>query len=183
LSLGVPRHKGERGRLSYVLWQEENVMPILALEVISEKYNGEYEAKLETYQDIGILYYVIYNPLASQKRKHKNRLALEVYKLVNGAYQLIPANEHGVVWLPEISVGIGCEVRSVASWEREWLHLYDEASNRYLTDNEIAKQERLLAAQEHSIAVQERMAKQQAEQKAQRLAEKLRSMGIDPDEI
>jgi Uma2 family endonuclease len=176
LAVGVPRHKGERGRLSYVLWQEENVLPILVLEVVSEKYNGEYEAKLETYQDIGILYYVIYNPLANLKRKYKKRLALEVYKLVNGVYQLIPANDRGIVWLPDISVGMGCEVRSFATWEREWLYLYDRANNRYLTDNEIAKQER-------SIATQERIARQQAEQKAQRLAEQLRTMGIDPDQI
>jgi Uma2 family endonuclease len=183
LSVGVPRHKSEGGRLSYVLWQEENVMPILALEVISEKYNGEYEAKLETYQDMGILYYAIYNPLASQKRKYKNRLSLEIYKLVDGVYQLTPANEQGIVWMPEISVGIGYEVRSFATWEREWLYLYDKDCNRYLTDQEIANQERL-------IALQERIAKQEAEaiatqerQQKEKLEAYLRSIGIDPDEI
>ncbi|MFM6787125.1 MAG: Uma2 family endonuclease, partial [Microcystis panniformis] len=34
-----------------------------------------------------------------------------------------------------------------------------------------------------AIAEQERFAKQQAEQKAQRLAERLRSLGINPDEM
>jgi Uma2 family endonuclease len=43
---------GERGRLSYVLWEEAYIMPILALEVISEKYNGEYEGKLADYQTL-----------------------------------------------------------------------------------------------------------------------------------
>jgi hypothetical protein len=42
LALGVPRYKSEGGRLSYVLW-EEKVLPILAFEVVSKKYNSEYE--------------------------------------------------------------------------------------------------------------------------------------------
>ena len=163
LAVGVPRHKSERGRLSYVLWQEENVLPILALDAISEKYNGEYETKLETYQDIGILYYAIYNPLASQKLKYKKRLSLKIYKLVNDVYQLIPPNEQGIVWMPEISLGVGCEVRSFATWYREWVYLYDEAGNRYLTVDETATQERIAKQQAEAIASQERTAKQQAE--------------------
>jgi Uma2 family endonuclease len=190
LAVGVPRHKSEGGRLSYVLWQEGNVMPILALEVISEEYNGEYEKKLETYQDIGILYYAIYNPLAKKKKKYKDRLSLEIYKLVDGDYQLIPANEQGIVWLSEISLGMGCEVRSFATWYREWVYLYDEAGNRYLTANEIAERERLIANQERiakeqaeEIANQERQEKLQERQEKERLEAYLRSIGVDPNEI
>jgi Uma2 family endonuclease len=204
LAVGVPRHKNEAGRLSYVLWEEENVMPILALEVISQEYNGEYEKKLEAYQNIGILYYVIYNPLTKKGRKYKHRSSLEIYKLVDDVYQLIPANEQGIVWIPEISLGMGCEVRAFASWEREWLYLYDQNGDRYLTDREIAAQERqeklqermakqeamaianrqqLIAKRQRLIANQERMAKQEAEQKAERFAEKLRELGFDPNEM
>jgi Uma2 family endonuclease len=163
LAVGVPRHKSESGRLSYVLWQEENVMPILALEVISEEYNGEYEKKLKAYQNIGILYYAVYNPLIKKKRKYKQRMSLEIYKLIDDAYQLIPANEKGIVWIPEICLGIGCEVRAFASWEREWLYLYDENGDRYLTANEIANQERMAKQKAEKIANQERTAKEQAE--------------------
>jgi Uma2 family endonuclease len=62
LALGVERHTGERGRLSYLLWAEPT-LPILVLEVVSERYNSEYEEKLADYQTLGILYYAIYNPL------------------------------------------------------------------------------------------------------------------------
>jgi hypothetical protein len=41
----------------------------------------------------------------------------------------------------------------------------------------------LISDQERQIAPQERLAKQEAEQKAQRLAEKLRSLGINPDGV
>jgi Uma2 family endonuclease len=59
LALGVPRHIGESGRLSYSIWGEK-VLPILFFEVISKEYNSEYENKLEKYQNLGIRYYVIY---------------------------------------------------------------------------------------------------------------------------
>ncbi|REJ38644.1 MAG: Uma2 family endonuclease, partial [Microcystis flos-aquae DF17] len=47
---------------------------------------------------------------------------------------------------------------------------------RYLTAEERANQA-------EAIAAQERLAKQEAEQKAIRLAERLRALGINPDEM
>jgi len=41
LSLGVERFVGEEGRLSYVLWEEDGIVPIWVLEVVSKTYNGE----------------------------------------------------------------------------------------------------------------------------------------------
>jgi len=46
-----------------------------------------------------------------------------------------------------------------------------------------AQQERLAKEEAEAIAEQERLAKEEAEQKAQRLAERLRSLGINPDEL
>jgi hypothetical protein len=101
---------------------------------------------------------------------------LEIYKLVDGNYRLIPANKQGIVWMPEIALGMGCEIRSFATWEREWLYLYDEAGNRYLTANEIAIQERrgkqeaeTIAARERSIALQERQEKLQERQEKEQM--------------
>jgi hypothetical protein len=47
----------------------------------------------------------------------------------------------------------------------------------------IADQERLAKQEAEAIAAQERLAKQEAEQKAIRLAERLRLLGINPDEV
>jgi len=83
------------------------------------------------------------------------------------------------------------------AWYREWLYWYDGSGNRYLSASErameaeaIAERERLakqeaeaIAERERSIANQERLAKQKAEEKAQQLAQRLRDLGIDPDEI
>jgi Uma2 family endonuclease len=210
LAIGVKHDTGERGRLSYVLWEEAYIMPILALEVISEKYNGEYEDKLTDYQTLGILYYAIYNPFSGRRGRFKNRQRLEVYKLVAGKYERIQS-ENNRVWLPEIGLALGYEQGEHIAWVREWLYWYDRSGNRYLTAEERAQQERLIAQQERLIAQQERLAKQEAEaiaqqerlakqeaeaianqerlakeeaeKKAQRLAERLRALGINPDEM
>ncbi|WP_199320689.1 Uma2 family endonuclease [Leptolyngbya sp. FACHB-261] len=58
----MPRLKSERGRLSYVLWEENWTIPQLALEVVSRTPGSECNDKIQKYAQIGVLYYVIYNP-------------------------------------------------------------------------------------------------------------------------
>jgi Putative restriction endonuclease len=137
-------------------------MPLLALEVISEKYNGEYEDKFTDYQTLGILYYAIYNPFSGRRGRFKKRQRLEVYRLIAGKYELLQS-ENNRVWLPEIGLALGYEQGEHIAWVREWLYWYDEAGDRYLTAQERANQERLIATQERLIAQQERLAKQEAE--------------------
>jgi Uma2 family endonuclease len=208
LALGVKPRPDRGGRLSYVLW-EEKVPPILVLEVVSNKYGSEYEDKLEQYQNLGILYYVIYNPLSGRGGRHKNRQSLEVYKLIDGKYELLESvsliHEDGkMVWMPEILLGIGCESGIRGNWEREWVYWYDRNCVRYPTDDERVELERLGKQQAEAIALQEYQARQQAElvllqerliadrerlekeqekQQKEKLAAYLRSLGINPDDI
>ena len=157
LSLNVERSFDENLRLSYLLWEEE-ILPILVLEVVSAKPGGEYTTKLQEYAQMGVLYYVIYHP----KRRRKSKL--EIYKLIQGNYELQNANP---LWMPEISLGIGCERAEYDDLMREWLYWYDENGNRYPTPYEQIEQERQQTEQER--------------QRADRLATKLRDLGIDPD--
>lgn len=182
LAMGVKHDTGERGRLSYVLWEEQNIMPILSLEVVSERYNSEYEEKLADYQALGILYYAIYNPLSGRRGRFKNRQRLEVYRLIAGKYELLPI-ENNRVWLPEIDLALGYEQGEHIAWQREWLYWYNASGDRYLTANEravnaeiMAAQERLSKQQMQAIADQERLQKE-------KLAAYLRSIGVDPDAI
>ncbi|MGK7932023.1 MAG: DUF4351 domain-containing protein [Microcystaceae cyanobacterium] len=122
LSVGVPRIIDEGLRLSYVLWEEEK-LPILVIEVVSQKRRGEYTTKKQDYADLGILYYVIYNPL------RKRKPTLEVYQLINGDYQLMNGEP---IWLSEIGLGIGKQWGSYLGIEREWLYWYNESRRRYL---------------------------------------------------
>jgi Uma2 family endonuclease len=153
LSIGIPRVIHEKLRSSYVLWEEQK-LPSLVLEVVSQTYRNEYSTKKEFYaQDLGILYYVVYNP----QRKIKE--TLEVYKLVDGEYILITGNP---VWLPEIGLGIGKEKGTYQGITREWLYWFDENGKRFLTP-----EERI----------------QQSEEKAKKLAEMLKNLGVDPESL
>jgi Uma2 family endonuclease len=54
LSLGVERFFDENLRLSYAIWEEEQV-PILVLEVVSQSYRGEYTTKKDEYAKLGVI--------------------------------------------------------------------------------------------------------------------------------
>ncbi|GAA6621646.1 Uma2 family endonuclease [Scytonema sp. NUACC26] len=159
LSLGVRRIINENLRLSYLLW-EEKVLPIMVLEVVSKKRRGEYTKKKDFYAKLGILYYVIYNPI------RPNKPPLDVYRLVNGEYVKQKGNP---VWLEEIGLGIGYERGTHLGITRDWLYWYDQQGVRYLTPEEQAT-----TAEQRATT---------AEQRAKRLAEELRSLGIDPDTL
>jgi Uma2 family endonuclease len=159
LSLDIERFYHEELRPNYLLWQE-NVIPIFVLELLSATYHQKYTGKWEKYKDLGILYYVVY----SSRRRNDPRF--EVYKLVNGCYELQPGNP---VWMPEIGLGIGCERGNYSGVTREWLYWYDADGKRYLTPEEQVKESAQLVRQES--------------QRADRLAERLRELGIDPDNI
>lgn len=137
LSLGVPRRKNDpKGRLSYVLLEENNIAPILVLELVSQTYGKEYEEKINAYARLGVLYYVIYNPEYYQRDKHQ---PFEVYRLENGIYLLCSGEP---VWMPEINLGIGRGQGVHEGWQREWLYWFDEQGNRFPTPEEVAQQER-----------------------------------------
>jgi len=182
LALGVKHDTGERGRLSYVLWEEQNIMPILSLEVVSERYNSEYEDKLADYQALGILYYAIYNPLSGRRGRFKNRQRLEVYRLIAGKYELLPI-ENNRVWLPEIDLALGYEQGEHIAWQREWLYWYNASGDRYLTANERAVNAEIIAAQERLAKQQIQEIADQERQQREKLAAYLRSIGVDPDAI
>ena len=197
LAIGVPQLKSEGGRLSYLLWQEQ-VKPIMVLEVISKEYNGEYDLKLRQYQELGIIYYVIYNSLSGRRGLYKRHESLEVYKLINGEYELLPSvtllsesgksesgkSESGkVVWIPEINLGIGCERRILGNWERDWLYWYDRNCVRYPTAEERAQQAEVAQQQAESARQQAEAIAMQERNDKEKLAAHLRSMGINPDEI
>jgi len=145
LSLGVERVFHEDLRLSYAIWEEKQV-PVLVLEVVSQKQRGEYSTKKDLYADLGVLYYAIYNP------RRRRKPTLEVYRLVNGNYILQPGDR---VWLPEIGLAIGKEKGNFQGITREWLYWYNEQGKRLLTP----------------------------EEKVQKLADMVRQLGGNPDDL
>jgi Uma2 family endonuclease len=136
LSLGVERRKKSGSRSSYVVWEENGIVPTFVLEVVSQTYGGEYDKKMEIYAKLNVLYYVVYNPNFWKRDQHQ---PLEVYKLVNGFYQLQIGEPF---WMQEVGLGIGRGMNSDAGLESEVLYWYNQQSSRYQTAEELLTQYR-----------------------------------------
>jgi Uma2 family endonuclease len=160
LSIGVERRKGGKSRKSYAVWEERGIVPILALEMVSQTFRGEYDEKMDIYAKLGVLYYVAYNPDYWQRNKHQ---PFEVYKLVEGKYELQRGEPY---WMPEIGLGIGrCRVVFDNEWQ-EQLAWFDRKGNRYLSEAEAERQQ-----------------KEVERQRREQLEAFLRSRGFDPDNL
>jgi Uma2 family endonuclease len=170
LSLEVERLKSAGGRLSYVLWEENNVVPLLAIEVVSKTYGKEYDEKQTKYAQIGVLYYVVYNPDYWERDKHN---PFEVYRLENGVYV---RQEDEPVWIVEIGLGIGRGRGTYRAWTREWLYWYDQERNRLPSPDERTERAEQRAEQERQRAEQERRLREE-------LIARLRERGIDLDAL
>ncbi|MEL6440705.1 MAG: Uma2 family endonuclease [Cyanobacteria bacterium J06621_8] len=153
LSLGVERKKGGKSRRSYVVWEESGIVPALVLEMVSHQPGDEYSEKMALYAKLGVLYYVIYNPEFWQRDRHQ---PLEVYKLLNGSYQLQIGEPY---WMSEIGLGIGRYQGQIGGLEQEMLTWYDSRGNRHLSGEE------------------------QERQRAERLSAYLRSQGINLEQL
>jgi Uma2 family endonuclease len=145
-------------RRSYVLWQEY-VAPLIVLEFVSGNGSEERDCtpttgKFWVYeQAIRVPFYGIYEVKKAQ---------IEVYHLVDGLYAQLEANDRGHYSIPQMGVELGIWQGQYQNAELPWLRWWDLQGSLLLTGNERAQQEK---------------------QRADRLAEYLRSQGIDPDQI
>ncbi len=183
LSLGVERQKGGKSRRSYAVWEENEIVPILTLEMVSYTPGNEYDEKMEIYRGLGVLYYIIYNPEFWLRDGHQ---PFEVYKLNSArTYQLQIGEPY---WMPEVGLGIGRYRGVFNGIDRELLGWFDRSGTRYLMPEESvqierqrAQEERQIAQEERQIAQAERQIAQEERERADRLAAQLRALGVDPN--
>jgi len=172
-------------RRSYVLWKEV-VAPLIAIEFVSGNGSEERDAtppsetdkvgKFWVYeQAIRIPFYAIFEA---------KKASVEVYHLVDGSYEKLQPNDRGHYPIAVMGVELGIKEDAGLPWLRWW----DQFGNLLLTGDEralqaeaIADQERLAKQQAEQKQQQAEQKQQQAEQKAEQLAAKLRALGIDPD--
>ncbi|NEQ64672.1 MAG: Uma2 family endonuclease [Symploca sp. SIO2D2] len=176
-------------RRSYVLWKEY-VAPLIVLEFVSGDGSEERDktppslndqeekqkaGKFWVYeQAIRVPFYGIYEV--------KNA-SVEMYQLVEGRYELLSSNERGHYPIPSMGVELGI-------WEGEydevtlpWLRWWDNQGNLLLTGDERSQLLTSQLEQERQRTEQEQQRAEQERQRAERLAERLRQMGIDPNEL
>jgi hypothetical protein len=180
----IPAIKVDRSEVyrSYTpVLQGEN--PVIVMEFLSETDGGEYSSK-PTYppgkwyfyeQILRVPNYVIFDPLSGD---------LEIYRLNEaGRYQLHIMNNSGHYDIPEMQLSLG-------TWQGEregrsgyWLRWWDMSGDLLLWGFEKAEQERQRAEQERQRAEQERQRAEQERQRADVLAERLRELGVEPNNL
>jgi Uma2 family endonuclease len=169
---GVAPMLDGRPRRSYVLWFEV-IAPLIVLEFVSgngaeERDRTPREGKFWVYEHgIRVPYYGIYE--ADPGR-------VEVFRLVNGAYEPLPANAAGRFEIAPLGVELGIWRGEFMNFDLPWLRWWDH-DGRPLPHAD----ERVAEADQR--AERERQRAADAEQRAARLAERLRALGVDPDQL
>ncbi|MDJ0737670.1 MAG: Uma2 family endonuclease [Nostocaceae cyanobacterium] len=161
-------------RLSYVVWQE-GVNPFVVVELLSpgtEKEDlgqslrdaDQPPTKWQVYEQIlRVPYYIIFDRYTD---------TLRIFILQADRYTELSLEEPRI-WMPTLELGLGLWQGSYQGIERLWLRWYDADGNWMLTPAEA----------EAELVIQERQRAEEAEAKAERLAAKLRELGIEPNEL
>lgn len=175
LSLGVQRADdfSQRHNRSYFVWEFGKV-PEVCIEIVSNlegdelllsqksRQRGKTAAKKQVYAQIGVRYYVVFDPLQQiQGKDEMDGALLRVWSILPEGYtELTPAAgitaPEQVVWLNAVGLGLTL-----------WQGQFEEAVNRLWL--------RWCDAGGQVIAT--------GAERADRLAARLRAMGIDPDEV
>lgn len=153
---GVPHALDGEMRRSYVLWQE-HIAPLIILEYATDGTAQEldrtpWEGKFWVYEQ------VVHPPMYGIFEWDTGRL--EVFHQVNERLEPMPANESGRYPVAPLGVELGVWRGRYSDFEAPWLRWWDAAGH-------------LLPTPEEQV--------EEAHQRAERLAAKLRALGVDPE--
>jgi len=162
--LGVTRSNQQKDlRLSYVIWQE-GVAPFIVVELLSP--GTEQEDLGQTLREVNkpptkwqVYEQILRVPYYVVFDRYTNKL--RAFQLVGTRYQEMTLSDERL-WLDEVELGLGVWQGSYQNTQGFWLRWYDAAKNWIPTPTELVEKERT---------------------KAERLATKLRELGINPEEV
>ncbi|NET60583.1 MAG: Uma2 family endonuclease [Symploca sp. SIO2E6] len=205
LSLGVKRAADYslRENRTYLAWKFGK-LPDVCIEIVSNQegdelflseqsqQQGKTRTKMDIYEDISIPYFVVFDPFQEIPGKEgMDGALLRVWEITSQGYQELTSNQKFTsggesVWLEEVGIGLmlwyGAFEGNVKSL---WLRWCDQEGQPIPTGAEGAK---MLRQRRAEMERQRADTRQQAEiemerQRVERLAQKLREMGVDPDQI
>ncbi|MDM8538616.1 Uma2 family endonuclease [Desulfobacterales bacterium HSG17] len=156
---------------SYFVW-EFGKPPEVVIEVVSNRKGGETDAKMRKYAQVGVWYYIILDP---QQLIQKD--VVRVFELSPGNY--IPKLD---LFLPKVNIGVKLWEGNYEGMQAQWLRWCDKDGNLMATGKESVEQEKMKVVQERKRAVQAEKEVKKERDRAKKLEEKLRALGIDPDE-
>lgn len=171
----------DAGRLSYVRWQERH-SPNIIVELLSpstiEEDQGETRrgrippSKWEVYEStLRVPYYVLFDRITNNFR---------IFELQGMAYEELFQER---LWIEALGLGLGIWQGTYSRLERQWLRWYDVQGNWIPTIEELKQQAEQREQQERQGRLQAEQRAEEAEQRAALLADRLRAMGIDPENL
>lgn len=164
LDVQVPPDWWEKPNRCYLVWNFGKP-PELTLEIVSNRVGNELTDKLQTYAQMRVSYYVVYDPA-----RQLGETPLRLYELRGRHY-----TELSEPYLEQVNLGLTLWQGEFEGRQDTWLRWCDVQGNLLLTGDEKAQQERQRAEEERQRADEER-------QRADRLAAMLKAQGINPDE-
>ncbi len=204
VALGRP--KGRRG--SYKQWLEDNIAPQVVFEILSpsnkdRRGQDSLEDKFDFYQTYGVQEYYIYDPddLILEGWQRVGDHLVQIPSMLNWVspllgirfdwamgQDLIISRPDGQRFLSPVELSQRLQQSEIQVWQEQQRTAQER--RRAETQQQRAEQESLRAEQESLRAEQESLRAEQeslrAEQeslRANRLAERLRALGIDPDDV
>jgi Putative restriction endonuclease len=134
---------------------------------------GKPPTKWQVYEQIlRVPYYAIYVGEASPKEtRYSNQFRVFCLQATRYVEQTISGQGF---WFPEIELGLGIWTGIYQGMQGQWLRWYDKNGDWVATDREDRNKAKQ-AAEEANLRAEE------ANLRADRLADKLRELGIDPD--
>ncbi|MEB3342476.1 Uma2 family endonuclease [Okeania sp.] len=146
----------DTARQGWVVWEENGRYPDVIVELTSPSTaNVDIGKKKDIYeQTFRTPYYFIFDPFDSK--------SLQGWELQNKKYQKLQKNDKGWLWCQDLELWLGTWEGTIMRESAVWLRFYDEEGNLVLLPGEVAEQEK---------------------QRAERLAAKLKELGIEPDSI
>jgi Uma2 family endonuclease len=152
----------EKYRSEFVV-PEEGTKPAIVIEVVSPRYRtADRQTKVKQYARAGVAEYIILD-----RRRQRGELIDEVlgYRLEAGSYLPIVPDEEGRIYCQTLDVWLGM-------WEGK-VSLFEGTTGEPLLTSQALEQ----------LAEQERQRAEQEHQRAERLAERLRQLDINPDDL
>lgn len=172
LDVQLPENWWEKQNRCYLVWEFGN-SPEVVIEIVSNKIGDELGDKLKTYEHMRVSYYIVYDP--NQQLGEKQ---LRIYQLIGRRY--IETSE---TWLEQVELGLTLWSGEFEGRQDTWLRWCYQDGTVLPTGDERAQTAVQRAQTAEQQAEDERQQKEQALSRAEILAEKLREMGINPDNL
>ncbi len=165
----------KRPRKSWVVWGEQGKYPDVIVEILSDSTaNIDRNNKKILYQNtFRTPNYFGFDP---------NTLELQGFRLIDGQYQAISPNEQGYLWSEQLGLYLGIFDRKLRYFTTDG-QLVPTPQEAELEQRQAKEQIFLEKEQERKAKEQALLEKEQAILERERLAQKLRELGIDPETI